>query len=342
MERHVRWGFAGLLAALAATVAAFGLPELRVASADDPILMKIGTVAPEGTPWEKQLTEVKKYIERETQGKVKVKTFMGGSLGGEKQLVRRVAQNTLQAFGGSTAALGSIVPEMDIFEGPYLFEDESKADRVLDSEAVKAQVRSLLEAKGLKFALWAENGYRSWFTKEKPIRSPESFRGLRMRSQESEMHHEIYRAVGADPVPIDVTNVMQSLQTGMVDGFDNTPLFAFATSWYQSAKHLILSRHSYQAGIVVYSKRWFDGLPPDVQQVLLSVPQSMVDDGRQAVRKMDPILIRNLQRFGIEVYTPSASEQGAFRSATSKVTAKVAAKLGAKGKKLLETIQKEL
>src|SRR5690606_9355169 len=120
MTKHARWGIAGVLATLSAAVAVFGLPE-RSANADDPILMKIGTVAPEGTPWEKQLSDVKKHIERETQGKVKVKTFMGGSLGGEKQLVRRVAQNTLQAFGGSTAALGSIVPEMDIFEAPYLF-----------------------------------------------------------------------------------------------------------------------------------------------------------------------------------------------------------------------------
>jgi TRAP-type transport system periplasmic protein len=337
MNKQLRWTIAGILASSAVAVAVFGLPEVR-AKADEPILMKIGTVAPDGTPWEKQLNDVKKYIERETQGKVKVKTFMGGSLGGEKQLVRRVAQNTLQAFGGSTAALGSIVPEMDIFESPYLFDDEAHADRVLDSEPVKAQVRSLLEAKGLKFALWAENGYRSWFTKEKAIRSPADFAGLRMRSQESEMHHEIYRAVGADPVPIDVTNVMQSLQTGMVDGFDNTPLFAFATSWYQSAKHLILSRHSYQAGIVIYSKRWFDGLPADVKQVLLNVPQAMVEDGRQGVRKMDPILIRNLQRFGIDVHNPSESEQAAFKSATSKVAAKVSNKIGAKGKKLLSTI----
>src|SRR5690606_30523115 len=109
-----------------------------------------------------------------------------------------------------------------------------------------------------------------------------------------------------------------------------------------SAKHLILSRHSYQAGIVIYSKRWFDGLPADVQQVLLNIPQAMVEDGRQGVRKMDPILIRNLQRFGIDVHTPSASEQAEFKSATSKVASKVSAKIGAKGKKLLTTIQKAL
>src|SRR5690606_34586428 len=95
--KHLRWGLAGLLSTLCAGVAIFGLPEMS-AKADDPIQMKLGTVAPDGTPWEKQLREVKAYIERETQGRVRVKTFMGGSLGGEKQLVRRVAQNTLQAF----------------------------------------------------------------------------------------------------------------------------------------------------------------------------------------------------------------------------------------------------
>lgn len=338
MSSKLRWSLFSSLAAGAIALAVFGLPGLR-AQADDPIQMRIGTIAPENTPWEKQLKDLRKYIETETQGRVRVRAFMGGSLGGERAIARRVAQGTLQAFGGSTAALAAMVPEMDLFEAPYLFDSERQADKALDSDAVKAEVSKLLEAKGMKFALWAENGYRSWFTREKRVRTPSDFRGLRMRSQESDIHLEIYRSLGADPVPLDVTNVMQSLQTGAVDGFDNTPLFAFATSWYQAAKHMILSRHSYQAGIVVYSKRWFDGLPADIQRVLLSVPQSLTDEGRKGIRAMDPILIRNLQQFGIEVHKPSNAELAEFKKGTDKVADKIANKLGASGKRLLSTIK---
>src|SRR5690606_29562143 len=116
-----------------------------------------GTVAPEGTPWEKQLRSLKSHIESQSGGRIKVRVFMGGSLGGEKALVRRVAQGSLEAFGGSTAALGSVVPEMNVFEAPYLFESATQADRALDSAPVREQVGRLVAGKGFVFSMWAEN-----------------------------------------------------------------------------------------------------------------------------------------------------------------------------------------
>ena len=309
------------------------------AGAQETIDVKIATVAPEGTPWEKQLRQVKRHLEQETNGRVRVKMFMGGSLGGEKALVRRTAQGSIQIFGGSTASLGSLVPELNVIEAPYLFDSTAEADRALDNADVIAKVSRAVEARGFKFGFWAENGFRSWFTREKPIRQPSDLRGLRMRSQEALVHLQTYRALGATPVPIDVTNVLTSLQTGAVDGFDNTPLFAFATSWYQAAKHLNLSQHSYQPGIIVYSKQWFDGLPSDVQQALNGIPRNLVTSGRQNVRRMDPVLVRNLERAGIQVHRPSSSERQAFAEATRNVADQVARKAGRGGRELLRALR---
>lgn len=310
----------------------------RPAAAQEQIRMRLATVAPEGTPWEKQLRRLKAHIEEQSGGRIRVQMFMGGSLGGEKALVRRTAQGSVQAFGGSTAALGTLVRELDVVEAPYLFENAQQADTVLDGPA-KAIVATALGRRGFVFGLWAENGFRSWFTKERPIRTPADLSGLRMRSQESEVHLATYRALGASPVAVDVTNVLTSLQTGVVDGFDNTPLFAFATSWYQAAQHLNLSEHSYQPGIVVYSKTWFDELPADLQQVLTTIPQEITVDGRDQVRRMDPILIRNLERYGISVHRPSASEREAFAKLARPVADRVAARAGAQGRALLKALR---
>lgn len=325
------------VSALLSTLLVLGFDE--PVDAQETFTMKIATVAPEGTPWEKQLRSVKRYVEENTGGRVKVKMFMGGSLGGEKALARRTAQGSIQVFGGSTAALASLVQELNVVEAPYLFNNTRQADRALDNAGVMNQVSGLVEARGFKFAFWAENGFRSWFTKERPIRAPADLNGLRMRSQEATVHLETYRAFGARPVPIDVTNVLTSLQTGVVDGFDNTPLFAFATSWYQAARHLTLSRHSYQPGIIVYSKTWFDGLPEDIQQVLANIPQDLVVSGRRSVRRMDPVLIRNLERYGIQVHTPSDEERAAFQQASSGVANRVASKTGAGGRSLLKALR---
>ncbi len=337
MSRRLLLSLAVLSAALSSMIV-FALGSEPVSAQEGAIRMRIATVAPEGTPWEKQLRRLKQHIEQESGGRIRVQMFMGGSLGGEKALVRRTAQGSIQAFGGSTAALGTLVRELDVVEAPYLFDDAAAADRVLDG-AARPIVANALEQHGFVFGLWAENGFRSWFTRERPLRAPADLNGLRMRSQESEVHLATYRAFGASPVAIDVTNVLTSLQTGVVDGFDNTPLFAFATSWYQAARHLNLSEHSYQPGIVVYSKSFYDGLPPDLQHVLTSVPTEITTEGRDQVRRMDPILIRNLERYGIEVHRPTAEERASFAKLGRPVQDRVAARAGSQGRALLRALR---
>jgi tripartite ATP-independent transporter DctP family solute receptor len=312
--------------------------DAQGAGAAAPVTLRIGTVAPEGTPWEKQMKSLRSHIERETQGRVKVRVFMGGSLGGEKALVRRVSQGTLECFAGSTAALGSVVEELNVVETPYLFDDAAAADRALDGAALPI-VRTALTEHGFTFGLWAENGFRSWFTRERPIRTPADLRGLRMRSQEASVHLETYRLFGASPNPIDVTNVLTSLQTGAVDGFDNTPLFAFATSWYQAAHHLNLSQHSYQPGIVVYSTQWLNAQPADIQQVLTNLPASLTAEGRQGVRRMDPILIQNLERAGITVHRPTPAERQQFATIGRPLQERIAASSGTHGQELLRALR---
>lgn len=321
--KRVALALSSLSSALVVTAALHGVWGEPVVSAQEPITLKIATIAPDGTPWEKQLRQLKQHLEKASGGRFRVKVFMGGSLGGEKALVRRTAQGTIQVFGGSTAALASVVTELDVIESPYLFESYTQADGILDN-VVRERANPLLTKRGFEFGLWAENGWRSMFTKDRRIQTPADLRGLRMRSQESPMHLAMYRALGANPVPIDATNVLTSLQTGVVDGFDNTQLFAFATSWYQGVHHYSSTQHIYQPGIVVYSKRWFDTLPADLQQVLRTLPPNLTVDGRRQVRAMDPILTRNLQKAGVTVTELSAEQRAAFAQATRSVADRVA------------------
>ncbi len=107
--------------------------------------MRVATVAPEGTPWEQQLRRFKSNVEQASGGRVRVKMYMGGSLGGEKALVRRTARNSIQGFGGSAAALGTMVPQLNVIEAPFLFDNALEADRALEqrdehAEGVRARV----------------------------------------------------------------------------------------------------------------------------------------------------------------------------------------------------------
>ncbi len=321
---------------------AFLLPAPAPVSAQEYVL-EMGTVVPSGSPWALQLKRLKEYVEKETGGRVKVKLRLGGS--NERSLARRAQMGSKQGFAGSVGGLSSIVREVNVLEAPYVFDTVEQADKALDDPEVLKQVRQILEKQQLVFGLWGENGFRSYFSR-RPIRTPDDMKGIRYRSQEAIAHVEAYKALGASPVTIDVANTMTSLQTGVVDGFDNTPLFAMATTWYQGLKdgerNLFLSKHSYQPGIVVYSKKWFDTLPPDIQKVLTSVPYDLTTWGREQVRKMEPVLLKNLVRYGYEIHEPTKDELQKFKDKEKGVPESVAKETGPAGQKLLKSVRAAL
>ncbi|MEM7434298.1 MAG: TRAP transporter substrate-binding protein [Myxococcota bacterium] len=329
------------------SIAVFSVLSLAIAGplpAQDPeFIMEVGTVAPAGSPWANQLKRFKKQVQEETGGRLSVKLRLGR--GNERSLARRVQMGSMQAFAGSVGGMSSIVREVSIIESPYLFPNFAAADKALDTPAVKDQMRKILARRGLVFGIWSENGYRSYFSR-RPIRKPADMRGVRFRSQESMVHVETYEALGASPVPVDVANTLMSVQTGVVDGFDNTPLFAMAGTWYQGLKegerNLFLSRHCYQPALMSYSKKWFDGLPKDIQQALTTVPQDLVDWGRAQVRQVEPILIKNLAKYGYDVYEPSAEELAPFKAAEKNVPDRVAKEAGPAGQALLKELRKAM
>ncbi len=327
--------FAGALLALSLAV-------VGPAIADEPeFLMEVGTVAPGGSPWAEQLQRFKAEVQERSGGRMKVKLRLGR--GNERSLARRVQMGSMQAFAGSVGGMSSIVREVNVIEAPYVFETFAIADKALDTPAVIAQVKKVLAKRGLVFGIWAENGYRSYFSSQK-IRKPSDMKGVRFRSQESMVHVETYEAFGATPVPIDNGNTLMSVQTGVVDGFDNTPLFAMAASWYQGLKegerHIFLSRHCYQPAVLVYSKKWFDTLPKDIQEILTSMPHDLTVWGRDQVRKIEPVLLKNLKRYGYEIHDPTPEELALFKAAQKDVPDRVAKEMGPEGVALLKAIRK--
>lgn len=311
----------------------------RSARADDEITMKIATVAPAGTPWATQLNKLKKDIKEQSGGRIKVKAYLGGALGDEIAAAEATARGTVQCFGGSIGALAAAgVPELECIELPYLFPNASAADKVLD-EVIREDLDKLLWERGFKLAFYSENGFRS-IGSSFPIATLADLKGRKMRSQEAQSHLDTWKAFGALPVPIAVTEVLSSLQTGVVDGFDNTPLFAFAASWYQGITHFTLTEHIYQPGVVVYSRKFWESLPADLQAVILGDPAKLAQQGRRGVRAIAPQLVENFKLAGITVTELSAADKAGFAAAAAIAHASFVKRTSATGNALLEKIQR--
>lgn len=312
-----------------------------VAQAEGEPTLRIATVAPPGTPWSELLKKFRSSVEKESEGKLKVKVFLGGSKGDEQSAVRQVYKGSIEAAGVSTGAISTMVDAVDCLELPYLFDSPEEADKVLD--AVRGELDTLLATKGLKLIMYSENGYRS-FGGKKFFKTPGDLKAVKMRSQESAVHVETYRALGASPVPISVGEVQSSLQTNVVDGFDNTPLFTQAAGWNQAVTHFTVSEHIYQPALIVVNKAWFDALDPALRTIIETQAAKLEGRGRKLVRALNPVLIDNLTKGDqpLQVYTHTAAEKQAFKDATRGVWAKRYAELkdDPAGQKFFDAVMK--
>jgi tripartite ATP-independent transporter DctP family solute receptor len=276
-------------------------------------VLRLATVAPDGTPWSDGLMRFKAQVEAAVPGKVTVRPFLGGVLGDENETVVSCQRGQIEGVGASTGALASVVPELAVLELPFLFRNQAEADHILDN-VVNADLSAAFQARGLVLGFWSENGNRCFGTNFGFVTGPDALKGHKMRSQESKVHLEMYRAFGASPVPIPVTEVLTSLQTGVVDGYDNTPLYAMAAQWTAATKFFTLTNHVYQPAAIAFNKAWFDRQPADVKAALLGARGGLVAEMRKMIRALTPDLVANLGYMGIQVHELTAAERASFQA----------------------------
>ena len=305
--------------------------------------IKFGSVIPKDSPWEAGLKEYTKEAEAKACGRILFKMYLSGMLGGEVEMVKSISMGTLDAGAFTSASIAEAlsVPELQVFEMPYLFNSDEEADAVMD--AMYDKMFEILLKKNVILVHWGTNGWRSFGTKSKPIVRPSDMKGLKMRSQESEVYEKFYKALGATPVPIATPDVLVSLKTGMVDGFDQTPIYSVASGWITASKHYTLSKHIYQPGAVLLSKKMYDKLPDDLKKVVLlnaEARKALQQKSRAMVRKDDAEVLANLsQNTGAKVTMLTEQQRNEFKKATQSVYPAMEPKMG---KDVMQMVNNEI
>jgi len=291
----------------------------RATQAQGKIELNIGSLAPKGTPWMELLEDVEKIIEKDSGDRINVIIRPPGIMG-EVEMVRETRKGErLQGAAVTTAAIaeGGNIPQLSIVELPFLFDTNAEADHVLDN-VLWDPYSEILEKRGFKLGVWSENGWRSFATKGEPIKLPEDVKKHKMRCQESDVHVAMYKSFGATPIQKPMTEVLTSLQSNVIDGLDNTALYIQAGGLAEPLDSFTMTRHIYQPAAVVFSKRWFDALPPDLQTVVMK-PKTLAAGGREAIREEDKLMIEQFELFSVEVINLSTEERGAFANVASKI-----------------------
>lgn len=295
--------------------ASFASDEAR---AEEKYVLKLGTMAPTGTPWSEMMTLFKKRVEEKSGKRIEVKVYLGGKAGDENEMVKKTSRGHLQGVAASSGALASLVPEMHAVELPFLFRSFGEADFILDTVLTEPMKKHFRD-RGLVFGFWSENGFRHFGSNFGPVKAPSDLAGKKVRSQESPVHLQMWSTYKAAAQAIPTTEVLTALQTGAVDGFDQGLLFAIAANWHKSVKYITLSAHIYQPAALAYNKEWYDKLPADLQKVLEDEAKALTDTGRKLIRKINPDLIKLVEKDGIQVVKLDNAQRAAFEAASMPV-----------------------
>jgi TRAP-type C4-dicarboxylate transport system substrate-binding protein len=260
----------------------------------------------------------------------------------EASAVRACTDGKAGGIAVSLGALSASVPEMEATEIPYLFDDYAQADKAF--KAAEPLMAEILKEKGFIYAVRGENGFRQWASKTRFLTKAEDFKGRAMRSQPANVHKAMYSTLGATPNPLQISDVPTSLTNNVVDGYDNTLLFARLANWSNEVQYVTMSNHIYQGAAVLWCKPWFDKLPADLQAVLTvddAAMEKLERTGLELVRVFnDKLMPDQYKKLGKELKELTGSERTALKTALAPVEAGVRAGSSAKGIQLLALLKK--
>ena len=251
------------LALLASVVIVAAGPAI----AQQPIVIKFSHVVAPDTPKGRAADRFKQLAEERTNGRVKVEVYPNSSLYKDGEEMEALQLGSVQMLAPSVSKFGPLgVPAFEVFDLPYIFPNREVLNRVINGP-VGRNLFSRLESHGITGLAYWDNGFKV-MSANTPLHKPSDFKGLKMRIKSSKVLDAQFRALGALPQVMAFSEVYQAMQTGVVDGSENSLPNLWTQKFYEVQKYIALSDHGYDGYAVIVDKKFWDGLPADIRQAL--------------------------------------------------------------------------
>jgi len=308
------------------------------AKASKKYLLKFNHVLGPKEPYHLGFTKWAKNVEAKTKGGLKIEVFHSAQLGVEEDILEQIRAGANVGQNTDSARMGNYVPGIACMNGPYFAETLEEVEKLKKMPTVKAWLDELANKYGFKVLSfgWVQ-GYRHFFT-NKPVRTPEDLKGLRIRTPPAPIWQESVRALGATPVALAFGEMYPALQQKVVDGvelvYNNIP----AGRFYEVLKYVSETRHIMLVNFEVISAKWFNALPPNYQKILVKeCDKAGLETSKLIMEKLEKEVKEDLIKRGMIVV--DKVDLAAFRKAGEKayevlkiadVKAKVFKELGKK------------
>jgi C4-dicarboxylate-binding protein DctP len=252
---------------LAAAVLALAAAFASAAQAQQPIIVKLSHVVAENTPKGQASLKFKELAEKKLPGKVQVQVFPNSSLFGDGKEMEALLLGDVQIIVPSLSKFDRYTKKLQLFDLPFLFQDIAAVDRFQRSPQGKALLDAM-KSKGIKGLAFWHNGMKQLSTDKAQLRVPADVKGLKFRIQQSDVLEAQFRALGANPQKMAFSEVYQALQTGVVDGQENSWSNIYSQKFHEVQKTIAVTNHGIIDYMVITNAKWWDGLPADIRKGL--------------------------------------------------------------------------
>ena len=260
-------------------------------SAQTPMVIKFSHVVAENTPKGQGALKFKEIAEKKLPGKVQVQVFPSSQLFGDAKEMEAVLLGDVQLIAPSLSKFDRYTKKIQVFDLPFLFDDIDAVDRFQSGPKGQELLNSMKNRGLVGLAYW-HNGMKQLSTNKDKLTVPPDVKGLKFRIQASDVLEAQFRALGANPQKMAFAEVYQALQTGVVDGQENTWSNIYSQKFHEVQKTIAETNHGVIDYMVVANAKWWDGLPPDIRKGLSEAmaeatahANKLADDLNQGDRK---------------------------------------------------------
>jgi tripartite ATP-independent transporter DctP family solute receptor len=290
-----------MIGAAAAVLAFTGVSAPAIAQ--QKLVLKATDVHPLGYPTVEAVVRMGKKLEAATNGRLSIQMYPSMQLGGEKEMIEQAQVGALAMARISVGPMGPIVPELNVFNLPFVFRDSAHMEKVIDGPIGTEMLKKLSDhpTAGLIGISWMNAGSRNVYNSKKPIKSIEDLKGLKIRMMGNPVFVDSMNALGGNGVAMGYDQLINALQTGVVDGAENNyPSYA-SGQHYRYAKHYSLTEHLIIPEILVFSKKVWESLSKEDQALIAKLGKETQLEQRQLWYDAEKTSIKQMQDAGVEI-----------------------------------------
>lgn len=263
-------------------------------------VLSLGDVLAEDHPHSQSYYWFADRVAELTGGKVKVNVFVNSSLGNQGDLIEGLGLGTVQIAKSMTTGLSVYCPEIQIFDLPYMFSSTDQFFKVIDGEIGEYYANDVLGKQDMVGIAYFYAGARSVYSNKK-IEKVADLKGMKLRVPESPIFMSLCDALGCSGTPMSVGELYTALQTGVVDGAENAPVFYYSQKHYEAAKNLSLTEHIMTPDIVVMNKTYLESMPAEYQEAIKQAGKEMMQYERDLWFSQEGEAIEKLEAAGVTI-----------------------------------------